>query len=122
MVAQQEEKLRGDKWALKQRNGDAWVEKLQPPPTGLPDWLLVHRCKGTILIEAKTLEAVMAAEEQRPIMACSGAQRFVLRMIHEHGGCVGMVILGAQGYVNLGFADAREPMTLERYQQMESSY
>jgi hypothetical protein len=80
------------------------VEKLSPPPTGIPDWLVVHAARGCRLVEAKTLEAVQRADWW-PISACSRAQQFTLRMVHEHGGYAGMVVLAEEGYVELRYED-----------------
>lgn len=94
----QQEKERGDKWADRLRRQGCWVEKLQPPPAGLPDWLVVDPRRGIRLVEAKTLEAVMAAA-CCPWAACSGAQQLVLHMVSEHGGQAAVLVLGEDGYV-----------------------
>ncbi len=117
----QVEKQRGDKWADKLRRRGCWVEKLSPPPTGLPDWL-VASVRGNRMVEAKTLEAVLDAEECRPWCACSGAQQFMLRMLHEHGGPVSVLVLGPNGYVECDYGASLAPMSAELFAHLEVSY
>ncbi len=115
------ERTRGDLWAAKLRRRKHWVEKMQPPPTGFPDWL-VSGPSGLRLVEAKTLEAVLDAEECRPWCACSGAQQFTLRMLHEHGGLVSVLVLGQDGYVECDYGASLAPMSAELFEQLEVSY
>jgi hypothetical protein len=115
------ERSRGDLWAAKLRRRGCWVEKMQPPPTGMPDWL-VSAPAGLRLVEAKTLEAVQDAEECRPWCACSGAQQFMLRMLHEHGGQVSVLVVGPDGYVECDYGAALAPMSVELFKQLEAPY
>ncbi len=126
------ERKRGDLWAAKLRRRKCWVEKMQPPPTGMPDWLVAYPTSGLCLVayptgglrlvEAKTLEAVQEAEERRPWCACSGAQQFMLRMLHEHGGQVGILVVGPDGYVDLDYEAALAPLPVELFEQLEVPY
>lgn len=86
-----------------------WVEKLHGSGlTGLPDYLVGRPKDGVRFVEAKTLAAVLDAKECRPAMACSRAQRFFLDQVVRCGGRAALLVLGAEGYMELDWRGAAQ--------------
>lgn len=114
------ERDRGDRWAAAQ---PGWVLKLPASVTaGIPDWLHARRPGGIRLVEAKTREA--CARQGTPWKACSGAQRFILRMVARHAGadCARVLVLGEVGYQELSLQQARRPDWGKQFIRRQHSY
>lgn len=114
-MSSQPERERGDLWAERLREAGYWVQKLPASSlSGMPDWLVGHPrgMQGTRWVEAKTLEAVLAAKGHRPWEACSGAQRFWLQRAGRAGDRCSVLVLSADRYLELDWKDARAPLTL----------
>lgn len=86
-----------------------WVEKLHGSGlTGLPDYLVGRPKDGVRFVEAKTLAAVLDAKECRPARACTRAQRFFLDQVVRCDGRAALLVLGAEGYMELDWRGAAQ--------------
>lgn len=113
-MSSQPERERGDKWAAFLRRRGWWVQKVPGSSlSGIPDWEVgMEGGQGVRRVEAKTLEAVLAARDARPRDACSGAQRFHLDRYHRAGDECSLVVLGPESFLELCWASAHVSLTL----------
>ncbi len=110
------ETIRGQCWARKLAALGCWVQKLHGSAAlaGLPDYIVGDTVKadGVRFVEAKTLEAVVAAKERIPANACSRAQVFFLDQVVRCGGRASLLVLGVDRYVELDWVNgAKLPMS-----------
>lgn len=119
-MTQKLETVRGNRWAEGLRMCGHWVEKLDASGNmGLPDYLVGIPRRGVRWVEAKVRQeegsAFVPSQVER-------TQRWWLDQLVLHGARAGVVILGDQGYLELPWHYAQEPIPQQVFLAMALPY